>query len=141
MLKKMLTAFFVILISFVFLSCKDKGAKYIASTEEFENLFSNSIKYDIRSIEECEQGHIPTFNCMGGVEDSRKLVDTILLSVKDKDKSIIIIANSNDIDRLKEIFQMLIKEKYKNLYSFEGGYENYKKLKGDKFVPEEGCDC
>lgn len=141
MVKKLLVLVLIVFSTCILISCKKKEAKYISSVSEFDAILNESIKYDIRSTEDCEKGHIPTFSCMGGISDNKKLVDTILLTVTDKDKKIVIISFGNDIDRLNEIFNLLIKEKYNNLFSFEGGYEKYAELKGSSFIPEEGCDC
>ena len=141
MVKRLLYLVFFLVILCVSLGCKKKDPEILSDIDEFEILFSDALKYDIRDIDDCEKGHIPSFLCMGGVTSDEKLVDTILLTTKSKDKKIIIISYENDFDRINNIFSLLQKEKYYNLYSFEGGYENYVKLKGDSFVPEEGCDC
>lgn len=141
MVKKILFIFTLCVITLSLFSCKKKEANFFEDTLEFENIFDEALKYDIRSTDDCEKGHIPSFICMGGVSDNQKLVDTILVTIQSKDKSIVIISYENDTDRLNEIFQLLIKNKCYNLYSFSGGYENYVNLKGESFIPEEGCDC
>ena len=141
MVKRVCVLITIFLISILMVSCKKKEVKYFNDVNEFENIFNNALKYDIRNNEDCEKGHIPSFMCMGGVTDNQKLVDTILVTIKSKDKNIIIISYENDTERLNEIFELLIKNKCYNLYSFYGGYENYANLKGEEFTPEGGCDC
>ena len=140
MFKKITLIIITLIISIMFLGCHKK-ASYITDADEFDKLFSGALKYDIRDTSSCEEGHIPSFLCMGGISDNDRLVETIKISAESKDRVIIIISTGDDKARVDEIFKLLNKEKYYNLYSFEGGYENYVQLKGETFVPEVGCDC
>lgn len=127
-----------LIFMFIFaIGCSKARYQEISSAEEFDTLFEGALKYDIRSTTDCEKGHIPGFICMGNM-DADQIIETISITVKNKDRVIIIIGNADDIEY---IFKKLTNENYKFLYTFTGGYEEYVNQKGPNFIPEEGCDC
>lgn len=134
-MKKVLLVLSIIMTCFL-IGCK---AKYnmISDVDEFDSLFTGAMKYDIRSDEECELGHIPGFMCMGS-ETEEKLISNIDTIAKDKYQNIILIG---DKEKVESIFKELSKKGYKSLYTFEDGFEGYANKKGEDFKPEEGCGC
>ncbi len=135
-INKVIILIVFVLISIMFVSCK-KSASKIKDVNEFDGLFQDALKYDIRSNDECEIGHIKGFLCMGG-EGLDSVCDTISTIIKDKKRVIILMGTEDDC---LYVFNYLGKKGYKHMYYFEGGYENYVSLKGDGFTPEVGCDC
>ena len=135
-MKKIGLVIVLLFISFVLVSCKAKPVK-ISDVVEFEKLFEGAIKYDIRSEEECEEGHIKGFVCMGE-KDNDTLIHNIDLVSIDNNQTIILIGNE---EQVLLIFEGLSKKGHKNMYYFDGGYESYASLKGEGYVPETGCGC
>ena len=125
---KKLTLIIIILLVSLTIGCKSK-AKVISDVDEFETLFTGSIKYDIRSNQECEAGHIPGFMCMGDLSTD-ELINNIDIVAKDKEQKIILL-----------VYKELGKKGYKNMYYFENGYNGYADKKGTDFKPETGCGC
>ena len=135
-MKKIIFILLIFTFSLFIVSCKANPNK-ISDANEFDLLFSGAIKYDIRSEEECENGHIPSFMCMGAL-DKDEVIHNIDLVSLDKKQNIILIGNEEDI---LYIFQKLAKKGFKNMYYFEGGYDGYVNAKGEGFNPETGCGC
>lgn len=133
---KKLTLIIIILLASLTIGCKSK-TKMISDVDEFEALFTGSIKYDIRNNQECEIGHIPGFMCMGDLSID-ELINNIDIVAKDKKQNIILIGN-DEVVRL--VYKSLSKKGYKNLYYFENGYNGYLEKKGLDFKPETGCGC
>lgn len=126
----------LLLISICLIGCGGTPQK-ISDVEQFESLFDGAIKYDVRSDEECEAGHIKGFLCVGS-KDNDTLIKNIDLIAKNKKVNIILIGDEVDV---LYILKGLSKKGYKNLYYFEDGYLGYANSKGDSFVPELGCGC
>ena len=135
-MKKIIFVLTIFLLSLVLVSCKEKPNK-ISNVQEFESLFEGAIKYDIRIEEECEDGHIKGFVCMGD-NDNDEIVKNISLVSLSKDQNIVLIGEEK---RVLEIFDALSKKGYKSMYYFDGGYQAYAQAKGEGFVPETGCGC
>ena len=135
-MKKIIFLVLIFTLSLLFIACKASPNK-VSDVETFESLFYGAIKYDIRSEEECEEGHIPSFMCMGAL-DKDKIINNIDLVSLDKKQNIILIGKEEDV---LYIFQGLSKKGFKNMYYFEGGYEGYVNAKGEGFNPETGCGC
>ena len=135
-MKKIIFRLLICTFSLFIVSCKANPNK-ISDANEFDLLFSGAIKYDIRSEEECENGHIPSFMCMGAL-DKDEVIHNIDLVSLDKKQNIILIGNEEDI---LYIFQKLAKKGFKNMYYFDGGYTGYVNAKGESFNPETGCGC
>lgn len=133
--KKIILLLLLMFICILF-ACENEKITKVSDINEFDKLINSEgvLLYDIRKKEECEKGHIPYFMCMGLEDD---LVENIKLLYSTK-KTIVFIGSESDI---LLVFNELEKNGYKNIYYFEGGYENYAKLKGDDFVPAVGCDC
>ena len=131
-------AFLVLLsiFSICLISCESKAIE-ISDVNEFEELFSGAIKYDIRSEKECEEGHIPGFMCMGE-NDLDTIIKNIDLVSLNKEQKIILIGNKEDV---LYVFRGLNKLRHKNMYYFQGSYQEYASKKGDSFKPETGCGC
>lgn len=135
-MKKIIFIIMVFSFSLILISCKASPNK-VNDAETFESLFNGAIKYDIRSEEECENGHIPSFMCMGAL-DKDKIINNIDLVSLDKKQNIILIGNEEDV---LYIFKGLSKKGFKNMYYFEDGYEGFVQAKGEGFKPETGCGC
>ena len=134
-MKRTIFIIIVCLFCLVLTSCKKPNR--VGDVQEFESLFEGAIKYDIRTEEECESGHIKGFVCMGD-NDNDEIVKNISLVSLSKDQNIILIG---DEKRVLEIFDTLSKKGYKSMYYFDGGYQAYVEAKGEGFVPETGCGC
>ena len=130
-----------LLILLIFYCCFLVGCggkpQMINNVDEFEALFNEAIKYDIRSDELCEEGHIKDFLCVGS-KDSDTIAKNIDIIAKNKRVNIVLIG---DEEKVIYILNNLSRKGYKNLYYFEGGYIGYVQAKGDSFVPETGCGC
>lgn len=135
-MKKLVVLIMIITFSLLLASCKANPNK-ISDIETFESLFNGAIKYDIRSDEECEKGHIPSFMCMGTLNKDELIKNIDLVSL-DKTQNVILIGKEEDV---LNIFKALSKKGFKNMYYFENGYEGYLSAKGEGFVPETGCGC
>lgn len=123
-------------ISILLIGCS-KSPQMISDVEEFETLFTEAIKYDIRSDEECEAGHIKGFMCVGS-KDKDTLIKNISIIAENKKTNIILIGKEDDCIY---ILEGLAKKGFKNLYYFENGYQGYVEKKGESFIPETGCGC
>lgn len=120
----------------ILIACGGKPQK-ISDVEQFESLFDEAIKYDIRSDADCEAGHIKGFLCVGS-KDNDTLINNIDIIAKNKRVNIILIGEEQDV---LYILEGLSKKGFKNLYYFENGYNGYVQAKGSEFVPELGCGC
>lgn len=120
----------------ILIACGGKPQK-ISDVEQFESLFDEAIKYDIRSDADCEAGHIKGFLCVGS-KDNDTLINNIDIIAKNKRVNIILIGEEQDV---LYILEGLSKKGFKNLYYFENGYSGYVQAKGSEFVPELGCGC
>ena len=119
-MKKIVLFIVIFLLVTCLVSCKEEPTK-ISNVKEFEELFNGAIKYDIRSEEACEEGHIPGFMCMGST-DLDKLIKNIDLVSLDSNQTIILIGSEEDV---LYVFNGLSKKGHKNMYYFDGGYEEY----------------
>lgn len=128
----LLTFFFCLLL----IGCGGNPQK-INDVEYFESLFDGGIKYDIRDVSLCEEGHIKGFLCVGS-EDNETIIKNIDVIAQNKKVNIILIGEEEDV---LYVLEGLSKKGYKNLYYFEGGYLGYSLAKGESFIPEEGCGC
>lgn len=135
-MKKISLIIIALLISFMMISCKNKPIK-VSDFNEFENLFEGSIKYDIRTESECEDGHIKGFVCMGD-KTAEELANNIDIVSKDNNQKIILIGDEQEV---LKVFDILSKKGHKNMYYFDGGYQQYASLKGEDYSPETGCGC
>ena len=126
----------ILVLSLFLISCGGNVEK-INDVNLFDSLMEEGIKYDIRDVSLCEEGHIKGFLCVGS-EDNDTIIKNIDIISSSKKINILLIGNEEDV---VYILDALSKKGYKNLYYFEGGYEGYKTAKGDSFVPEEGCGC
>lgn len=146
-IKKIISFLLIFLMIFVVGCHKDKNVEInkIIDIVEFDELINEKgvLKYDIRSTAVCEEGHIPSFMCMGSNNVDNKKLDEIIKNIKllysDKDKKIVIIDEDN-VNSLY-ILNALKEDGYKQLFYFDGGYNSYKEKKGPSFVPEVGCNC
>ena len=135
-MKKIVLFIVISLLVICLVSCKAEPTK-ISDVNEFEALFNGAIKYDIRSEEACEEGHIPGCMCMGST-DLDKLIKNIDLVSLDSKQAIILIGSEEDV---LYVFNGLSKKGHKNMYYFDGGYQQYASLKGEDYSPETGCGC
>ena len=135
-MKKLALIVTIILFSCLLVSCKEKPNK-VSDVQDFESLFEGAIKYDIRSDEDCEDGHIKGFVCMGD-NSNEEIIKNITLVALSKKQTIILVGEE---ERILTVFNELGKKGFKNMYYFDGGYQAYVSAKGEGYVPEEGCGC
>jgi rhodanese-related sulfurtransferase len=138
----------IIGLSFLFLSCyynrKIEEASvfdiYVARISE-----EKAVGYDIRSIKECEDGHIRGFMCLGESDNNMKSVEEIAYSIyflyKQSNKRVLVI--DNDGIKSEEVIAILIQQYgYKKAYYFGGGMTEYINQKGDDLDLVKGpCEC
>lgn len=136
-IKKVFLSLLLLVICFIY-ACNKESIIKVSDVNEFDRLINleGVLLYDIRSKEDCEEGHIPYFMCMGQ-DDLLEIAENIKI-LYSKNKTIIFIGEEEDI---LVVFNELKKDGYKKLYYFDGGYENYANLKGKDFIPAIGCDC
>ncbi len=137
---------FVVFIFFIFLTGCHKDPKVIQDVETFDQMitqklegkYEEAIAYDLRSQEDCSNGHIKGFLCMQ--EDGKTIHDIYhdIIHVYSKKTRIFIICE--DGSRSKELATLLCKKGYKYVCYFSGGYQNYVNIHPN-FTPEIGCDC
>ena len=135
-MKKIGLLILLIVISCSLISCRAKPNK-ISDVDEFEKLFNGAIKYDVREDNDCEDGHIKGFVCMGSKENDTLIKNIDLVSI-DNDQVIILIGEE---EQVLYIFEGLSKLGHKNMYYFDGGYQGYVAAKGEDYQPETGCGC
>lgn len=134
----------LVIILVIFLVGCSKTSHEIIDATAFDEIVNRAVvKYDLRSYEECEAGHIPGFICVG-VNDSdpiEQAIYNITNKYSDYKKSDIIVLIASNQGDAKLAASSIAKKGFKKVYYFSGGYSEYVRQKGDEFVPEVGCDC
>lgn len=132
-----------LLFIFILVGCKAQPHE-ISTAIEFDKIIAKSVvRYDLRTYEECSDGHIPGFLCIdnGDLSSVEQAIYNITNKYSNYKKSdIIVLISKNTIDA-QEAASQLAKKGFKNIYYFRGGYDEYVNQKGDDFEPEVGCDC
>lgn len=126
----------ITLLTILLVGC-GRNPQMINDYEVFDNICKDAIKYDIRSDEDCENGHIQGFMCVGS-KTNDEIVNNLKIVSESKKTNIVLIGEEKDC---LYILEQLSKKGFKNLYYFEGGYQGYAQKKADKFIPETGCGC
>ncbi len=137
---------FLVLAIMIFLSGCSKPVQPINSFEEFNKLlqrkfegdFKESIAYDLRDDENCQNGHIKGFMCIMNEYETINDLLTDIIQIYSK-RAYIFIIDANGSDSLK-LAELLKEQGYKHIIYYEKGYEQYIVDYPD-FVPEIGCDC
>jgi len=132
----------LLVLLIVCVGCYNKGV--INNVNSFEKMIlklekDSYVAYDIRSIEKCEESRIKSFLCMG--TDIENLAVSINLIYKKTRMTLILI--DDDGVNAKELVNLLNKEfKFKRVYYFDKGFDEYIKLKSDKIELVFGpCEC
>lgn len=116
----------------------------IVEVERFNEILSvqNAKKYDLRDYDECGSGHINGFACImaPNIDGSIRSIEDIIEIIKFEKKNQYILLICNDGSKSQYICNSLKKSGYRNVYYFEGGYDNYVTLMGDQYKPEIGCN-
>ena len=148
-MKKILLFALIILV----LSGCAKKQIYVYSDDEindFDKILENTGNgktkaYDLRSEEKCFEGRIPKFFCMRtknslGEEISLdQIYENMKILLNDNYKTLIIFIDDGN-NEASYLAEKLFRDGFYNIHYFKNGYERYRELKGESFIPETG-DC
>lgn len=149
-MKKFFKILIVILLSLALISCKkdykNEELNKFTEVDEYINKankteFKGYYFIDVRSKQEFSLGHRGVFINIYTLKGLKNYIK----SEKIKKTNLILLMGANKSDEnLKEFYDYLISQGFKNIKKYIGGYEDYSKKEG--FIPQTGsgnggCNC